>query len=286
MPKHRRAGYRGNCRPWTRPITCIRSPTSRSSAQRQPRHHAGRGHLPVGFRRQPHPRRHGGPVVRQRRLRPQGTGRCRLRADAATALLQQLLPDHAPAGDRAGRAAGGGDARRPQPRVLHRLRLRGQRHRGAHGASLLGVAGRARQDHHHQPGKRLSRQHHGRRQPGRHEAHARAGRSADPGHRAHRAALLVWQRRRHEPGRVRAQGGACAGGKDRGTRRRARGGLHRRADPGRGRRDRPAGQLLAGDQPHLRASTDILLVADEVICGFGRTGHWFGSQTYRLSSRT
>ena len=27
---------------------------------------------------------------------------------------------------------------------------------------------------------------------------------------------------------------------------------------------------------------DILVVADEVICGFGRTGEWFGSQTYRI----
>jgi len=27
---------------------------------------------------------------------------------------------------------------------------------------------------------------------------------------------------------------------------------------------------------------DILLIADEVICGFGRTGKWFGSQTYGL----
>ncbi|MCA6063509.1 aspartate aminotransferase family protein [Thalassolituus marinus] len=27
---------------------------------------------------------------------------------------------------------------------------------------------------------------------------------------------------------------------------------------------------------------DILLVADEVICGFGRTGNWFGSQTYGI----
>ena len=26
----------------------------------------------------------------------------------------------------------------------------------------------------------------------------------------------------------------------------------------------------------------ILLIADEVICGFGRTGNWFGSQTYAI----
>lgn len=30
------------------------------------------------------------------------------------------------------------------------------------------------------------------------------------------------------------------------------------------------------------AKYDILFVADEVICGFGRTGHWFGSQYYDL----
>jgi len=29
---------------------------------------------------------------------------------------------------------------------------------------------------------------------------------------------------------------------------------------------------------------DVLLVADEVICGFGRTGSWFGSQTYGIES--
>jgi putrescine aminotransferase len=28
---------------------------------------------------------------------------------------------------------------------------------------------------------------------------------------------------------------------------------------------------------------DVLLVADEVICGFGRTGNWFGSDTYQIS---
>ena len=29
----------------------------------------------------------------------------------------------------------------------------------------------------------------------------------------------------------------------------------------------------------------ILLVSDEVICGFGRTGHWFGCETLRLPAR-
>ncbi len=28
----------------------------------------------------------------------------------------------------------------------------------------------------------------------------------------------------------------------------------------------------------------ILLVADEVICGFGRTGQWFGSDTFHIPS--
>jgi adenosylmethionine-8-amino-7-oxononanoate aminotransferase len=30
----------------------------------------------------------------------------------------------------------------------------------------------------------------------------------------------------------------------------------------------------------------LLLVADEVICGFGRVGDWFGSDPLRVSSRT
>src|SRR5690606_30057011 len=28
---------------------------------------------------------------------------------------------------------------------------------------------------------------------------------------------------------------------------------------------------------------DLLLVADEVICGFGRTGNWFGSDTFNIT---
>ena len=30
-------------------------------------------------------------------------------------------------------------------------------------------------------------------------------------------------------------------------------------------------------------ANDILLIADEVICGFGRTGNWFGSQTMGIT---
>ena len=30
---------------------------------------------------------------------------------------------------------------------------------------------------------------------------------------------------------------------------------------------------------------DVLFVADEVICGFGRTGNWWGSKTFKLQAR-
>ena len=30
---------------------------------------------------------------------------------------------------------------------------------------------------------------------------------------------------------------------------------------------------------------DVLFIADEVICGFGRTGNWWGSQTFKLQAR-
>ena len=39
--------------------------------------------------------------------------------------------------------------------------------------------------------------------------------------------------------------------------------------------------LLAGSPAHLRSLWNTL-IADEVICGFGRTGNWFGSQTLNI----
>jgi putrescine---pyruvate transaminase len=71
---------------------------------------------------------------------------------------------------------------------------------------------------------------------------------------------------------------ALAGRQDPRTRPRERGRLHRRAGAGRRRRDHPAGTYW----PEIQRICDrhgILLVSDEVICGFGRTGRWFGCET-------
>ena len=74
---------------------------------------------------------------------------------------------------------------------------------------------------------------------------------------------------------------ARAGGQDRGARARQRGRVHRRARAGRRRRDHRTRDLLARSAPRA-AKYDILLVMDEVICGFGRTGKWFGNVYYGM----
>lgn len=38
-----------------------------------------------------------------------------------------------------------------------------------------------------------------------------------------------------------------------------------------------------GEVQRICRAHDILLIADEVVCGFGRTGNWFGSQTYDIA---
>ena len=128
-----------------------------------------------------------------------------------------------------------------------------QRHGRAARAPLLGPARPAGAQGHHQPAERLPRQHHGRGEPRRHGVHARAGRPADPGHRPHPAAVLVRRGRRPaQPGRVRPEGRAHARAEDPRTGPAPGRGLHRRADPGRRRRDHPAGHLLARNPEDLR----------------------------------
>ena len=55
-------------------------------------------------------------------------------------------------------------------------------------------------------------------------------------------------------------------------------GLHRRAGDRRRRDPAPARGLLAGACRSCAAAHDVLLIADEVITGFGRLGRWFGCQ--------
>ena len=102
--------------------------------------------------------------------------------------------------------------------------------------------------------ERLPRQHHGRRQPRRHGFHARAGRPADPGHRPYPAAVLVRGGRRRDARPSSACRSRARSSRRSWSWRRQGRGLHRRADPGRRRRDHPAGDLLARD-PAASATT-------------------------------
>lgn len=106
-----------------------------------------------------------------------------LSPDARPRLLQLLLQDH-PSGRGGARCANCGDhAGAHEPRLLHRLGLRGERYGRSIGAALLGGGPAAAAAGHHRALERLSRQHHGGREPGWHEAHACARRPADPRHR-------------------------------------------------------------------------------------------------------
>ncbi len=190
-----------------------------------------------------------------------GYGRARAggrgaRTDARAAVLQQLLPEHDPPAIELARSWRS-DAAAVQPRVLHGLGLRGERHRSCGWCAATGTCmGQPERKVIISRDERLSRQHDGRGEPRRHGVHARAGRPADPrtsctsssptgsanggdlspeefGLRAARALEEKILELGADTGR----------------------GIHRRAGAGRRRRDHSAGDLLARDPAHLRAST-------------------------------
>jgi putrescine aminotransferase len=95
--------------------------------------------------------------------------------------------------------------------------------------------------------------------------------AADPGHRAHRPALLVRRGRRQRPGQLRPDARAAAGGEDPRTRPERVAAFI--GEPIQG----AAGVFVPPDGywPEIERicrKYDVLLVADEVITGFGRTG--------------
>ena len=98
-------------------------------------------------------------------------------------------------------------------------------------------------------------------------------------------ALLEGRRARRERGRRSRAASRRTRGADRGRGARDRRRLHRRAGDGRGRRHRAAARAISRRSAGL-AEHDILTISDEVICGFGRTGEWFGAADARLCRRT
>ena len=134
-----------------------------------------------------------------------------------------------------------------------RLRLGGQRHHGAHGAPLLGHPRPAAAQRSSSAARTptTARPMAGASLGGMSGMHAQGG-PADPRYRAHRAAVLVRNWGARSPRGLRPHRRALAGGEDPRDRRRQGGRLHRRAGPGRRRRDRAALDLLARDPAHLR----------------------------------
>jgi hypothetical protein len=205
-------------------------------------HRQGREHLAHRQRGPAPARRDVRPVVRQRRLRPEAL------VEAATRQMRELPFYNAffqtatpPAIELAEKLA---EVTPPQFQhvFFSRQRQRGQRHRRAHGAPLLGPARPAAAQRDHQPRQRLPRQHDGRRLAGRHGlGHARPGRAADPRHRAHPAAATGTEHgRAMSKDDVRPRRRALAGRQDPGGRPGQGGRLHRRAGAGRRRRHRAA----------------------------------------------
>ncbi len=172
------------------------------------------------------------------------------------------------------------------PRVLHAVGLGGERHDPAHDAPLLGPDGPAEALGRHQPHQCLSRQHDGGGEPRRHGRHACAGRAADPGHRrtsSSRTGTRTASTCRPEEYGLRAARRLAEKIEEVGPERVAA----FIGEPVQG-----AGGVIIPPSTYwpeiqrICREYGILLIADEVICGFGRTGQLVRSASISASSRT
>ena len=89
-----------------------------------------------------------------------------------------------------------------------------------------------------------------------------------------------------KPGESEEEFAIAHGGEPRGADRARRPGdgrrLHRRAGAGRRRRDRSRPRTYFEKIQAVLRKHDMLFIADEVICGFGRTGNMFGCETFGI----
>jgi 4-aminobutyrate--pyruvate transaminase len=175
-----------------------------------------------------------------------------------------------------------GIARREWPRYCSRTRVRGERHGDQARLVRQQRARPAAEEEDHLAAARVPRGHHRQWEPHRARLCPHRFRLADRAHPAHRLPVsLSWRTAGRERGGVR-----CA------ARRESRAAdLHEGPDTvaaffaepvmGAGGVIVPPATYFDRVQPILK-KYDILFVVDEVICGFGRTGHMFGSQTFNL----
>ena len=173
---------------------------------------------------------------------------------------------------------------RLQPRLLHRLGLGIERHHHSHGAALLGLRWATRQVDHHRRRNGYHGSTIGGASLGGMKLDARAGRPADPRHRPYRASptgmARAASRRRRSSARVRRGSSSARSTKSASARSPPSSPSRSRAPAASSSRPRPIGREIQ----RICKERDILLISDEVICGFGRTGHWFGCEYLRLSS--
>ena len=187
----------------------------------------------------------------------------------------------------AGREAARDRAGADGARALPVLGLGGQRHGHQARLVLLERHGPAAAHQDHRPPVRLPRQHLRGGEPVRQAGHARGLRpavraaSSTPSSRTTTAATSRARARSSSPPAWPSALEELI--EARGARHHRR--LLRRAGDGRGRRDHAARGLFRRRSRRCCRKHDILFVADEVICGFARTGEMWGSRDLRHRAR-
>ncbi len=243
------------------------------------------GPLHLGRQGQALPRRPRRAVRRAGRARPHRAGRGRRQAGQRAGVLPAVVL-RAPQGGRAGRAAGRPRARRPQPGLLHHRRRRGGRERLEGGQAVLQADRQADEAQGDQPQHRLPR----------HPARARCRITGIPAAKAmfeplvpgaHKVPNTNFYRAPEHGDDLEAFGRWAA---DRieeaiefeGPETVAAVFLEPVQNSG-GCFPPPPGYFQRVRE--ICDKYDVLLVSDEVICAFGRLGHYFGCDAVRLPAR-